>query len=529
MVNKLLLSLSVFVFLSPVWGANILGLFSTFSPSHLLVHMSIMKSLADQGHNVTIVTNFKPKLAPHDNITLILAPASEERMRGVNQFVENSMKRKPHFIQAIFNTLTLIYSIMGIQYDFVLHPQVKDIYENPHVKYDLLVLGYLFNDFQLGIAAKLQVPAILSWVGLPLAFVDDTVGNVYDPSYVPIASFVTETTTQSTGLWWRMHNLFSWTMLKIFSVGNDFVMAFLYKHTFGNDSSMITYDEAKEKVSLLFYNYHSQSEGPVRPTVPQSIEIGGIQIKEQRDSLPQELAYFLGNATDGAIFFSLGTNIKLTFFEPQLLETIYQVLSHQQLRVIWKWDDQVPKPGNASNINFHNWLPQDDILAHPNTKLFITHAGKGGVAEAQYHGVPMLALPVFTDQPGNAQLMVASGFGISMDLLTLTKESLEKSIQEVLNNPVYRNNVRKFSDLYRDRPLTARQSVIYWTEYVMRHKGAYHLRSPIVKLGFVARYNLDVYAILLLIFVCSIIIFVFLLRFLVNTTLLKTQSKAKIN
>ncbi|XP_060654634.1 UDP-glycosyltransferase UGT5-like [Drosophila nasuta] len=300
-----------------------------------------------------------------------------------------------------------------------------------------------------------------------------------------------------------------------------------YERAFGNDSNMPSYDEVKQRLSLLFYNYLSHSEGPVRPTVPQSIEIGGTHIKEKPDPLPVDLAGFLNNATNGAIFFSLGTNVKLKYFDPQLIETIYQVLSRQPLRDIWTWDDQEPKPGNESNIYFQNWLPQDDILAHPNTKLFITHAGKGGVAEAQYHAVPMLALPVFGDQPGNAQLMMASGFGISMDLLTLNKESLEKGIQEVLNNPVYRNNVRKFSDLYRDRPLTARQSVIYWTEYVMRHKGAYHLRSPIVKLGFLARYNLDVYAILLLIFACSMIIFEFLLRFLVNTILLKTQSKVK--
>ncbi|KAH8263753.1 hypothetical protein KR044_013417, partial [Drosophila immigrans] len=513
MVNKSLSLLLAFAFLAPALGASILGLFSTFSPSNLIVHMSIMKSLADQGHNITIVSTFEPKLAPHANIALILAPASDERMRGVNEFMENSMKEKPHFLQAIFNTLSLLKTIFGMQYDFVQHPQVKAIYENPQVKYDLLVLGYLINDFHLGIAAKLQVPVILSWVGLPLAFVDDSVGNIYDPAYVPIVSLVTDTNTQSTGLWWRMRNFCTWMMLKTAGLGFEFAMTLYYNQAFGNDSSMPSYDEVKQRVSLLFYNYHSHSEGPVRPTVPQSIEIGGIQIKEQPDPLPKELAEILDNASDGAIFFSLGTNVKSTFFEPQVIETIYNVLSRQPLRVIWKWDDQVPRPGNAPNIYFHNWLPQDDILAHPNTKLFITHAGKGGVAEAQYHGVPMLALPVFGDQPGNAQQMVNAGFGISMDLLKLTEESLEKGIDEVINNPVYRSSVRKFSALYRDRPLTARQSVIFWTEYVMRHQGAYHLQSPSVKLGFVGRNNLDVYAVLLLILYCSVT----LVRFLAKT------------
>lgn len=297
---------------------------------------------------------------------------------------------------------------------------------------------------------------------------------------------------------------------------------------FGNDSSLPSYDEVKQRISLLFYNYHSHSEGPVRPTVPQSIEIGGIQIKEHPDPLPEELAEFLDGATDGAIFFSLGTNVKLKYFEPHIMETLYKVLARQPLRVIWKWDDQVPKPANASNIYFSSWLPQDDILAHPNTKLFITHAGKGGVAEAQFHGVPMLAMPVFGDQPGNAHNMASAGFGRSLELLTIEEESLEEAIKEIMHNSSYGDNVRKFSALYRDRPLTARQSVVYWTEYVMRHNGAYHLRSPSLQLGFVARYNLDVYAVLLLIFCCSSLIFAFLIRRLVKTIRYQRQSNAKV-
>ncbi|KAH8263756.1 hypothetical protein KR044_013416, partial [Drosophila immigrans] len=529
MVKKSLLLLFLLPFVAtPVWGANILGLFSTFSPSHLIVHMSMMKTLADQGHNLTIVTTLKPKLAPHENITFVQAPATEERLKGMNEYLEKSSKEKIHMVKAMYNSLTNAGAMLGMQYDFVVHPKVKALYENPQTKFDLLICGYLMNDFQLGVAVKLQVPAIISWVGVPFPFVDDSVGNIYDPIYVPSVTQMSDTTSPSHSFSWRMRNFGGWLVFKVIGTALDYRMNAFYDQAFGNDSSMPSYDEVKQRVSLLFYNYHSHSEGPVRPTVPQSIEIGGIQIKEQPDPLPKELAEFLDNASDGAIFFSLGTNVKSTFFEPQVIETIYNVLSRQPLRVIWKWDDQVPRPGNAPNIYFHNWLPQDDILAHPNTKLFITHAGKGGVAEAQYHGVPMLALPVFGDQPGNAQQMVNAGFGISMDLLKLTEESLEKGIDEVINNPVYRSSVRKFSALYRDRPLTARQSVIFWTEYVMRHQGAYHLQSPSVKLGFVGRYNLDVYAVLLLILFSSFAIFVLLLRYLVKSIQGRLQTKAKV-
>lgn len=33
------------------------------------------------------------------------------------------------------------------------------------------------------------------------------------------------------------------------------------------------------------------------------------------------------------------------------------------------------------------------------------------------------------------------------------------------------------SEQYRDRPMAPLDTAVYWTEYVIRHKGARHLRS----------------------------------------------------
>ncbi|XP_033173274.1 UDP-glucuronosyltransferase 2B15 [Drosophila mauritiana] len=487
-------------------GANILGVFGTHSPSHVIVHMAVMKALADRGHNITVVTQMKPKMAAHENITVIIAPPTEERHKFIKEYMAEVSNEKPSFWETMVKAIVQSSNQLEGQYEFMMHPNFKEIYENPKTKFDLVFLGLMANNYQLGIAAKLKCPVIISWVGIPLPFMDSIVGNVNDPSYVPTLSVALKAGQNTMDFGLRFVNFLKYAVMCVFETVLDYKMNQFYERAFANELEFPDYQEMKRRVSLLFYNYHSPSEGPIRPTVPQSIEIGGIQVKEQADPLPKELAKFLDNADKGAIFFSLGTNVNTNTFRPDTVDILYKVLSKLPQRVIWKWEDLKNKPGNASNIFFGNWLPQDDILAHPNTKLFITHAGKGGVAEAQYHGVPMVALPIFGDQQGNAEIMTKSGFGRWLDIVTMTQNELKETIHEVLENPTYRETIGKFSTLYRDRPLTARQSVIYWTEYVLRHQGALHLQSPLIHTDFVARNNLDVYGVVLLVSILLIVI-----------------------
>jgi len=48
------------------------------------------------------------------------------------------------------------------------------------------------------------------------------------------------------------------------------------------------------------------------------------------------------------------------------------------------------------------WLPQASLLAHPKTRLFISHCGLNAVFEAAHYGVPVLATPLSADQHNHA-------------------------------------------------------------------------------------------------------------------------------
>jgi glucuronosyltransferase len=73
----------------------------------------------------------------------------------------------------------------------------------------------------------------------------------------------------------------------------------------------------------------------------------------------------------------------------------------------------------------------------------------------------------------------------------------------------YRENAQRLSRIFRDQPLTPLELAVYWTEYVIRHKGAPHLRSAVLDLAWYQYFLLDVIAVLALASV-SILLILFL-------------------
>jgi pathogen-inducible salicylic acid glucosyltransferase len=54
-----------------------------------------------------------------------------------------------------------------------------------------------------------------------------------------------------------------------------------------------------------------------------------------------------------------------------------------------------------------SWCPQLEVLAHRAVGCFLTHCGWNSTAEALVTGVPMVAVPQWTDQPMNAEYVEA--------------------------------------------------------------------------------------------------------------------------
>lgn len=115
------------------------------------------------------------------------------------------------------------------------------------------------------------------------------------------------------------------------------------------------------------------------------------------------------------------------------LKMILKVFSKLKQRVLMKLDAATVN-GKPENVLLGTWLPQDDILAHKNVKLFISHCGLGSVVESKYHGVPILAIPLFADQGMNAESIVNEGWSFMLNSKTMTEDEFTEAIHQLLYN-----------------------------------------------------------------------------------------------
>jgi glucuronosyltransferase len=236
--------------------------------------------------------------------------------------------------------------------------------------------------------------------------------------------------------------------------------------------------------------------------MPNMIDIGGIHVVDPPAKLPDDIQQFLDSATDGVILFSMGSMLQSVDWTVQQRKAFSGAFGKLKQKILWKYENET-LPGNPGNIMIKSWIPQRDILAHPNVKLFLTHGGLLGTTEALYEGIPVLGIPIYGDQRMNMARAVSKGYGLEIDLNDITEELLTKNFNELLSNENFKKNAEEISKRFKDRPMSPNQSVVYWTEHVIRHHGANYLRSAGLKLNSLQRHLIDVYATIALIFLLA--------------------------
>ena len=103
----------------------------------------------------------------------------------------------------------------------------------------------------------------------------------------------------------------------------------------------------------------------------------------------------MNSAEHGVILFTMGFIFQPKAVPDTRIKAIFDAFAQLPQKIVMKLD---PLPSDSKltvpkNVLLKSFLPQQDILAHKNMKLFITHCGMHGVMESIYNGVPMVGMP----------------------------------------------------------------------------------------------------------------------------------------
>ncbi|XP_047422670.1 UDP-glucuronosyltransferase 2B9-like isoform X2 [Sciurus carolinensis] len=254
-----------------------------------------------------------------------------------------------------------------------------------------------------------------------------------------------------------------------------------------------TLSETAAKADFWLIRTYWDLEFP-RPSLPNVDFVGGLHCRPAKP-LPKEMEDFVqSSGENGVVVFSLGSLVGT--LNEERANVIASALAQIPQKVLWRFDGKKPDT-LGPNTRLFKWIPQRDLLGHPKTKAFITHGGTNGIYEAIYHGIPMVGIPLFADQYDSISHMKIKGAAVRLDFNTMSSTDLLKALNTVIKEPSYKENAMRLSRIHHDQPVKPLDRAVFWIEFVMRHKGAKHLRIAAHDLSWFQYYSLDVVGFLL--------------------------------
>ncbi|KAH8343689.1 hypothetical protein KR059_004431 [Drosophila kikkawai] len=471
-------------------SARILALYPIPAYSHYYHSLPYIKGLASLGHEVTLVSPFSLK-EPFANIHEIHVPELfdyNEELVKILTTSPGTWEYNDHINNCNLNLAKKFLNNDGVR---------REILKPGKTQFDLILIDLWRMDALYGLAAYFEAPIIgIASYGIDWK-IDELVGNTSPMSYLQSPSFSWHNLETYAGrLAHFIERSISWVNWRW---RYEEKHEALYRKYFPKIADKKPLSEITRNFALVLVNQHF-TLAPPRPLAPNVIEVGGMHIDHQPTPLPPDMENFVqGSGEDGVIFFSLGTNVRGNTLTEDRLRVLLETFESLPQRILWKFDDEELR-GKPSNVLIRKWFPQQDILAHPKVKLFITHGGLQSTVESIHHGTPMLGLPFFYDQFRNMDHVSQQGLGLVLNFWEMTSEELKTTILRLLEEKSFDITARTIAARYRDQPTRPLENAIWWTHYVLRHKGATYMRVAGRELDFFTYHSLDVLGTCLLLF-----------------------------
>ncbi|XP_015264253.1 PREDICTED: UDP-glucuronosyltransferase 2A2-like [Gekko japonicus] len=465
--------------------------------SHWINLKVIMKELTARGHHITVLwPSFFHKTdssrLPSFHLEEVTVPFPTAEMDALlREFLYLSMYEKPEislweFSFRFYHLIMDLFSRNKILCDMVVLNEER-MKKLQLAGFDLLIADPLMPCGEL-VAEKLQIPFVYSFRFSAGNTLERLCGALpAPPSYVPAS---TSELTDRMSYTERMKNLLFYSLHDF--IFHQFILRDwnqYYSDVLGRPTTLC---ETMGKAEMWLIRTYWDFEFP-RPFLPNFEFVGGLHCQPAKP-LPEEMEEFVQSSGDhGIVVFSLGSMVQNLTDEKSNMVAL--ALSQIPQKVVWRYKGKRPDT-LGSNTRLYDWIPQNDLLGHPKTKAFITHGGTNGIYEAIYHGIPMVGIPLFADQPDNIAHMRAKGMAVELNFHTMTAQDLVEAVNAVIHNSMYKENAVRLSQIHHDQPVKPLDRAVFWIEFVMRHKNAKHLRPAAHHLTWYQYHCLDILAFL---------------------------------
>ncbi|XP_020612276.1 UDP-glucuronosyltransferase 2B33-like [Orbicella faveolata] len=445
------------VMLSSCLAANFV-MFPMFGRSHYMFVARLGQELTERGHQVKIFVGATQSYAANDSNVRVF---KDDKFAAIYRQIRASSGPSGMKTAGVTDLLRILPKIQSVYCDEMLNDS-ELIREISHADAVVGELIYLCSSL---VADKLSLPHVLisaSTLSSPTAV---ALGLPSPPSYVPQWG---TSLTHELKFVDRMKNVLQWMLTYYFYI-YDFCPLFNEVKTRHNITPDKPIQETLGRVDMIIGQMDFTLEYP-RPLLPNTKVVGPF-LPSPAKPLPSDLDQFVKETGgDGVILVSFGT--VLEGMKEASLQMMAKAFSKLPQTIIWKLNlEDTSKVSVSDNVKLLSWLPQNDILGHPKTRLFIGHAGLNGILESTYHGVPMICSPFFGDQFDNARIAKHAGFGEVMDVDTMSADEFINLIRKVLTQPRYRESAERISRSIKRLPRPPIKEAADWVEYTQAQGG----------------------------------------------------------
>ena len=522
----------LFSFLLTCSFTNSILVITPWTGGHFSFPLNIATALANSGHNVTFLAFLHdPNIPVSDNIKYVVLDNVSSEMRSFEYLNEVAVtsgaldgpSEKMIFRSIVGNPVMIGETLkqLKLRLDYVFREEMNSLIQKSN--FDLMIVEETIYHPVAILARRFDIPLVTAIPvvdhqrarneqNLPVLLTSEA------SQFLNIRGSTPPTFVERVELFLELGNFVLKLVLEIVDMMSGYLAA----------DGLNSITDLDNVTQLYLVNDHPALSFP-HLQAPNSLNMAGIGFTQDVKLLDGDVLQFINKANEigkRIVLVSLGTlAFTLDHYNSMFGEEFLRNLATlDNVAVIVRSDREYP---DLPDVLARPWLPQQALLASSSVNVIISSCGNSAKIEAVLHNVPLLCIPLFTDQYFNSLLVKQNNFGEMLVKEEFSHDRLKEILVRLLENGTdYRNKMVAASHAVLKFPGSPADRLVFYCNQLMEFGNLGYLRNGvIVQQSFVHVHNLDVFGVLFAALLIGTITILVLCKKAVNIGLEKIKTE----